>query len=493
MAAVAKHPTIAGGNLLTVDALPSSQLTPNFFSSIFNDGMNPFDECFGTPTPGGLSALSGSAFRKELHQLGSDKSKLIKDEALPSINTRLDQTLTPEQSPKSLTTTDTSLPSQMRLSRSPSPFTFSIATTFPDSPVSPITPLTSPEELTPNGVVTKEIVTSLNFMEPVLLPATNRKSFSTLDSSKMAPQKRNMSLPQNWNSTGVEFPEIPDIFEQRPETGKIRRKSLPRGVECQVKPTTRSKTRSLDAPVPQLISRMDGIFVTENIPSSEIKAEPASPTSVSFNSMNPAPIKAGRKRKSSAMIDEDDEDDGNLNETDKRARFLERNRIAASKCRKKKKIMNQRLEDKSRLLVQQNRFLSATLAKLRSDVLRLKQMVLTHHGCGNAPIEQYLQQESEKYLAADNDEVTKKIKDEDSKLPNISKVTGLSGAIKLEDMKPSAWLSEFHSFQEVESEALKRSSHILDFNDDDFQKLLLGDQLTSLDEDFDGSPPSLYE
>ncbi|KAF3902806.1 hypothetical protein AA313_de0205436 [Arthrobotrys entomopaga] len=486
MAAVAKHPTTAGGNLLAVDALPSSQLTPNFFSSIFNDGMNPFDECFGTPTPGSLSTLTGSVLRKDLHQLACDKTRLIKDEALPSINTRLEHTLTPEQSPKSLTTTDASLPSQMRLSRSPSPFTFSLATTFPDSPISPITPITSPEELTPNGVITRETVKSLNFMEPIL-PGINRKSFNTLDSSKMAPHKRNMSLPQSWNPTVVEFPEIPDVLEQRP-AGK-RRKSLPRGMECQVKPTTRSKTRSVDTPVPQLISRMDGIFVTENIPTGEVKAEPDSPTSGDF----PAPAKAGRKRKSSVMIEDDDEDDGKMNESDKRARFLERNRIAASKCRKKKKIMNQRLEEKSRLLVQQNRFLSATLAKLRSDVLRLKQMVLTHHGCGNAPIEQYLQQESEKYLAADNDEAAKKTKDEDSKLHNVSKVTGLSGAIKMEDMKPSAWLSEFHSFQEVESEALKRSSHILDFNDDDFQKLLLGDQLTMLDEDFVGSPPSLYE
>ncbi|EPS42441.1 hypothetical protein H072_3553 [Dactylellina haptotyla CBS 200.50] len=490
MATVAKHPATVGANL-TVDALPlpSSQLTPNFFSSIFNDGMNPFDECFGSPAPGGISALANSTLRKELQQLASEKPRLIKDEALPNINTRLDQTLTPEQSPKSLTHANAALPSQLRLSRSPSPFTFSVGNTFPDSPASLTTPITSPEELSSDSIMTKETAKSISFVEPVF-PNT-RKSFSTPNSTKIALHKRNMSLPQSWNSTFEEFPDIPDIVDQRPETARTRRQTLPQGMDYQVKSSTRAKSRFSDTPVPHLISRMDGIFVTENIPS-EIKAESLSPAVANFQSVNSTST-AGRKRKKSAMSEDDDDDelDGKLNETEKRARFLERNRIAASKCRKKKKVMNQRLEEKSRLLVQQNRFLSATLAKLRSDVLRLKQMVLAHHGCGNAPIEQYLQQESEKYLNADKDEAAKRIKAEDTKLANAAKAAGLSG-IRPEDIKTPGWLSEFHSFQEVESEALKRSSHILDFDDDDFQKLLLGDQLTMLDEDFAASPP-VYE
>ncbi|KAF3910901.1 hypothetical protein ABW20_dc0108338 [Dactylellina cionopaga] len=496
MTAVAKHPAVASGTLTVAD-LPSNQLTPNFFNSIFNDGMNPFDECFANSAGlGGLSSLSASALRKDFNQLAHDKPRLLKDEPLPTINTRLDQTLTPEQSPKSLTTADgNSLPTQLRLSRSPSPFAFSIATTFPDSPVSSIvTPITSPEGLTPTGfgMTTKENAKNTIFIEPTapVRGASNRKSFSTPDANTVAPHKRNMSLPQTWNQ---ELSSILDITEKKQETGK-RRQTLPRGVECQVKPSTRAK-RFSDAPVPHLISRMDGIFVTESIPSStEIKAEPVSPTTVGFQCINSTTATVARKRKRSSVSEEmDDEDDDEetkgMNESEKRARFLERNRVAASKCRKKKKIMNQRLEEKSRLLVQQNRFLSATLAKLRSDVLRLKQMVLTHHGCGNAPIEQYLQQESEKYLAAENDGVAKKLKDEDTlKLANAAKAAG----VRPQDIKTPAWLSEFHSFQEVESEALKRSNTLLDFDDDDFQKLLLGDQFTMMDDDFETSPPG-YE
>ncbi|KAF3127758.1 hypothetical protein TWF703_009806 [Orbilia oligospora] len=464
MAAVAKQPTIAGGTL-TVDALPSSTLTPNFFNSIFNDGMNPFDEFFaGSPTPGNLAALSASTRKEHLHP---DKPRLIKDETLPAINTKLDQTLTPEQSPKSLNATDSSLLSHLRLSRSPSP----------------------PEELTPNTIMARE---QFIISTPAEHVATRKNSnIQNLDNSQ-ANLKRNLSLPQTWNSNTVGVP----ITEQKTESIRTRRQTLPRGVECLAKPATRSRQRLLsDTPVTTPFSRMDGIFVTENIPSAEIKAEPISPTTPNFQSLNST---AGRKRKKSSVEVEDDGDDdldGRLNESDKRARFLERNRIAASKCRKKKKIMNQRLEEKSRLLVQQNRFLNATLVKLRGDVLRLKQMVLTHHGCGNPAIQQYLQHESEKYLVADSEEAAKKR--EDTRLANsLAKSAGINGIVKTDESfhtnmgsSSSAWLNEFHSFQEVESEVLKQSQ-LLDFNDDDFQKLLLGDQLTVLHDDFAASPPA---
>ncbi|KAF3908517.1 hypothetical protein ABW21_db0205794 [Orbilia brochopaga] len=482
MAAVAKHPTTSGGSLVVPD-LPSSQLTPNFFNSIFNDGMNPFDEYFGSQTPGGLS-LATSMLRKE-HQLATsmhDKTKLIKDETLPTIHTKLDQTLTPEQSPNSLTVIDGAFPSQLNASRSPSPFSFSLATTFPDSPVSQTTPITSPEELTPNGTLTGEQIKNIPFVSTAA--HATRQSLSLMGSAKSIAQKRNMSLPQNWGSTTE--------MQQAPVALNLKESALQsRTQEVQAKASSRVRTRSSDAPVPHLISRMDGIFVTESLASSEIKAEPISPTTASFHTIDSANAAAGRKRKKSAVDDDDDdEDNSHLTEAEKRARFLERNRIAASKCRKKKKIMNQRLEEKSRLLIQQNRFLSATVSKLRSDVLRLKQIVLTHHGCGNAPIEQYLQQESEKYLVADSESTAKKLKGGDAKFATAAKGAGASGAIRPEDIKPPSWLNEFRSFQELETEALKRSNHLLDFDDDDFQKLLLGDQLTLLDEDFGASPPS---
>jgi len=466
-AVAAKQSTIGGGI-----EIPTSQLTPNFFNSIFNDGMNPFDECFGSSASGINSSLLASTLRKEHAAFGVEKPRVLKDEALPTINTKLEQTLTPEHSPKSSITADASLPTQLTLSRGPSPFHFTNA--FPDSPVSPITPITSPEDLTPNSTLTKE--QSKAVLSTQAANHKTRKSFSGPKVTKTTARKRTLSPPQDWNPA---FKVAPDA--SMPTTVQSQKQRLSRGVECQAKPPSRPRARFADAPVPHLVSRMDGIFVTESIPSSEIKAEPNSPTQVGFRSTS---LNAGRKRKQSSIDFDDEEDDdeetAGLNEAEKRARFLERNRIAASKCRKKKKLMNQRLEEKSRLLVQQNRFLSATLAKLRSEVLRLKQLVLIHHDCKHPPIERYLHQEAGKYLANDCDDFPRKLQEDSQSDLEI---------IKAEEPRVPTWLNEFHSFQEVESEALKRSAQVLEFDEEDFQKLLLGEQLAMMDEDFRTSPP----
>ncbi|EWC48194.1 hypothetical protein DRE_02298 [Drechslerella stenobrocha 248] len=474
MTTVAKHPAVAGASLTVAD-LPSNQLTPNFFNSIFNDGMNPFDEYFGASAAAAAGiSLSASPFRREYQ---SDKAKLIKDEALPTIHTRLDQTLTPEQSPKSLTGADGAFPSRLA-TRSPSPFTFSLTHAIPDSPVSPITPITSPEELSPNDAMTIEQATTLPFMASIDHEATRKSLSLSMSAKHAAAHKRNMSLPQSWSSATQTLQQIPAALDQTGEPAPSRKQSsVPRT-------SSRTRTRFSDPPVPRLISRMDGIFVTESVTPSDIKTEPASPTTPAFQSSSSAGANSRKRKKS--VADDEDEDTSHLNDAEKRARFLERNRIAASKCRKKKKIMNQRLEEKSRLLIQQNRFLSATVAKLRSDVLRLKQMVLAHHGCGNAPIEQYLQQESEKYLTTSGDRAAKKLKTEAASAAIIAET---NGATRADNIKPPTWLNEFHSFQELETEALKRTNHLLDFDDDDFQKLLLGDQLTLMDEEFATSPP----
>jgi len=465
MAAVAKQPTG-----LSVADMPTSQLTPNFFDSIFNDGMNPFDECFGSLAHSINPSLLASTLRKEHNALAIERPQVLKDEILPTINTKLDQILTPEQSPKSLTMDDASLPLQLaNFSRSPSPFGCSITAAFPDSPVSTSTPITSPEDMAPVKTMPKDKKKNSNAPAPQIAAQKHaRKSLSVPKATKAnAAHKRNQSLPQNWNLMMQVLPQNPESTLDLP---RPTRPTSP-GFDLNTELALKAKPRFAEAPAPQTVSRMDGIFVTESIPSTEIKPEPNSPTAVGFKSTNTT---ASRKRKrSSPDTEEDDEDDSKLNESEKRARFLERNRVAASKCRKKKKLMNQRLEEKSRLLVQQNRFLSATLTKLRGDLMRLKQMMLTHHGCGHAPIEQYLQQEAGKYLAIDNEEAARKLKEGNAKA-NLS-AADADGIINSADAKLPAWLNEFHSFQEVESEVLKRSDSLFEFGDDDFQKLLLDD------------------
>ncbi|KAI9830456.1 MAG: hypothetical protein M1826_004693 [Phylliscum demangeonii] len=77
----------------------------------------------------------------------------------------------------------------------------------------------------------------------------------------------------------------------------------------------------------------------------------------------------------------------------KRHKFLERNRVAASKCRQKKKQWTNNLEAHARML-QTNRIrLSAMASSLKEEVLWLKGEMLKHTTCDCARIRQYLDQE----------------------------------------------------------------------------------------------------
>jgi len=93
----------------------------------------------------------------------------------------------------------------------------------------------------------------------------------------------------------------------------------------------------------------------------------------------------GQKRKPSSTT-KDNEDP----ET-KRRRFLERNRMAASKCRQKKKKWMQELELREEEVDRRNKALHALVSELREEVLILKNQLLSHHNCNCNVIQQYVQ------------------------------------------------------------------------------------------------------
>lgn len=70
--------------------------------------------------------------------------------------------------------------------------------------------------------------------------------------------------------------------------------------------------------------------------------------------------------------------DPNLQEELKRRRKKERNRVAASKCRKRRLEKESVLEDHVKVMKQENGQLQAEVNNLRQVVFRLKQMVLAH-------------------------------------------------------------------------------------------------------------------
>ena len=77
----------------------------------------------------------------------------------------------------------------------------------------------------------------------------------------------------------------------------------------------------------------------------------------------------------------------------KRAKFLSRNRIAASKCRQKRKEWATGLDNQVRELQMKRESLGYLTNSLKDEVLYLKEEMLRHSLCNYAPIKAYLHQQ----------------------------------------------------------------------------------------------------
>ncbi|KAF7596432.1 hypothetical protein BBP40_001739 [Aspergillus hancockii] len=109
-----------------------------------------------------------------------------------------------------------------------------------------------------------------------------------------------------------------------------------------------------------------------------------------------APAKGSNKKAklsseppSDGMDSEDEEDQRRKAQTDgkkmtdeeKRKNFLERNRVAALKCRQRKKQWLANLQAKVELFTSENDALTATVTQLREEIVNLKTLLLAHKDC----------------------------------------------------------------------------------------------------------------
>ncbi|KAJ1935459.1 hypothetical protein EC988_008477, partial [Linderina pennispora] len=99
--------------------------------------------------------------------------------------------------------------------------------------------------------------------------------------------------------------------------------------------------------------------------------------------------RAGNAAVKSASPDDDDNDNDDSSEEmdEKRRKFLERNRVAASKCRQKKKMWIKELERRAEDATMQNRTLHLAVAQLKEEVIILKTQLLAHRNCGCSAIQ----------------------------------------------------------------------------------------------------------
>ncbi|KAI6780076.1 Cyclic AMP-responsive element-binding protein-like protein [Emericellopsis cladophorae] len=88
------------------------------------------------------------------------------------------------------------------------------------------------------------------------------------------------------------------------------------------------------------------------------------------------------------------EDDGDP----KRSKYLERNRIAASKCRQKKKAWVSDLETQKSELENTNRSLQRECTELVEQVTQLKNELMGHAGCADSNIDGWLETEAKRFV-----------------------------------------------------------------------------------------------
>ncbi|XP_057685399.1 cyclic AMP-dependent transcription factor ATF-7a isoform X5 [Corythoichthys intestinalis] len=130
-------------------------------------------------------------------------------------------------------------------------------------------------------------------------------------------------------------------------------------------------------------------MVPQRAEQSQLLVQQPDAQSPSQPQVSPAQPTGGRRRRTA----EDDPDE-------RRQRFLERNRAAASRCRQKRKLWVNSLEKKAEELSSMNISLSNEVSLLRNEVAHLKQLLLAHKDCPVTTL-----QKKSSYLVAVDDNI----------------------------------------------------------------------------------------
>ncbi|KAJ4217519.1 hypothetical protein NW759_008828 [Fusarium solani] len=99
------------------------------------------------------------------------------------------------------------------------------------------------------------------------------------------------------------------------------------------------------------------------------------------------------------VVEEDEEEEDMDGEhSSKRSKFLKRNRIAASKCRQKKKEWVNNLEETRHGLEHQHSTLQTEYNDLLGEVSKMKNQLMQHAGCNDSNINQWIENEARKFV-----------------------------------------------------------------------------------------------
>ncbi|OLN84954.1 Cyclic AMP-dependent transcription factor ATF-2-like protein 1 [Colletotrichum chlorophyti] len=211
-------------------------------------------------------------------------------------------------------------------------------------------------------------------LQPITLHISSQED---VDSLETMPQNHSayVPMPSAWDPL---VPGVPTIYDHH----------------CQAQYTTKQEDTE-ERPT------------LSHVPSASTKSSArtdSSQTQLSRNSSkttDPSDASPPRKktRKGKAPMPEDDES--------KRNKFLERNRVAASKCRQKKKEWVSELQETKQGLESQHAQLQLEYSGLVDEVTRMKNELMSHANCNDPNINLWLESEARRFVQSSAERVKK--------------------------------------------------------------------------------------
>lgn len=146
---------------------------------------------------------------------------------------------------------------------------------------------------------------------------------------------------------------------------------------------------------------------------------------------NPSPLMgSARKKPGKHKVKENVECKGNEG---KRRHFLQRNRVAAMKCRKKKKEWVNDLEETKSGLESQNTHLHMELDGLVDEASRIRAQLMVHANCNDSNIDKWIENEAKRFVIGAGERY-------DQILAHFSPTQGINNQ---QDAMPSSGASEY--------------------------------------------------
>jgi len=181
-----------------------------------------------------------------------------------------------------------------------------------------------------------------------------------VDAAKRASRKNpHHGLPNGREMTGDGSDSSAQSVEQtKPATGKAKGK---KGSAAKAAaPSTGNRRKAEDTPVKGANKKAKG---NSGMP----------------QSMSPEP--GDSDMDDEELIVSDEKDPKKMTDDEKRRNFLERNRVAALKCRQRKKQWLANLQAKVEIFTSENDALTSTVTQLREEIVNLKTLLLAHKDC----------------------------------------------------------------------------------------------------------------